>query len=72
MRRLGFEVNFTDGKFRVPVDPWEGLHEAVEGIVEARRGRVQARRQASLAGTVLSMHLSWGLITQLYTRHLYV
>ena len=71
LRQLGFDVDFVDGKFRVPVDRWEALREAAEGLVGARHGRVQARRLASLTRTVLSMHLSWGLVTQLYTRHLY-
>ncbi len=63
LRQLGFDVDFTDGKFRVPVDRWEALREAAEGLVEARHGRVQARRLASLIGTAISMHLSWGLVT---------
>ena len=70
-RQLGFDVDFAEGKFRVPVDRWEALREAVESLVGARHGRVQARRLASLTGTVLSMHLSWGPVTRLYTRHLY-
>ncbi len=68
---VGFDVDFTDGKFRVPVNRWEALREAAEGVAGARHGRVQARRLASLTGTVISMHLSWGPVTQLYTRHLY-
>ena len=64
-------MDFADGKFRVPVDRWEALREAAEGLVKARNGRVQARRLANLTRTVLSMHLSWGPATQLYTRHLY-
>ena len=44
---------------------------SVESILAARQGRVQARRLASVTGTVLSMHLFWGPVTQLYTRHLY-
>jgi hypothetical protein len=44
---------------------------SVDSVLAARHGRVQARRLASVTGTVLSMHLSWGLVTQLYTRHLY-
>jgi hypothetical protein len=44
----------------------------VDSILAARHGRVQARKLASVTGTVLSMHLSWGHVTQLYTRHLYV
>jgi hypothetical protein len=58
LRQLGFDVDFVDGKFRVPVDRWEALREAAEGLVGARHGRVQARRLACLTGTVLSMHLS--------------
>jgi hypothetical protein len=70
-RQLGFDVDFADGKFRVPVDRWESLREAAKGLVGARHGRVQARRLASLTRTVLSMHLSWRTVTQLYIRHLY-
>ena len=64
-------MDFADGKFRVPVERWEALREAAEGLVGARHGRVQARRLANLTGTVLSMHLSWGPVAQLYTRHFY-
>jgi hypothetical protein len=70
-RQLGLDVDFADGKFRVPVDRQEALREVAEGLVGARHGRVQARMLASLTGTVLSIHLSWGPVTQLYTRHLY-
>ena len=64
-------MDFTDGKFRVPVNRREALREAAEGLVVARHGRVQARRLVFLTGTVISMHLTWGPVTQLYTRHLY-
>jgi hypothetical protein len=59
-RHIGFDMDFADLKFWVPVDRWEALREAAEGLVGARHGRVQARRLANLIGTVLSMHLSWG------------
>ena len=65
------DVDFADGKFRVPVERWEALRESVEGLLGARNWRVQARRLASITGMVLSMHLSWGPVTQLHTRHLY-
>jgi hypothetical protein len=68
---LGFDVNFAAGKFQVPSDRWEALKVSVDSIMSARYGRVHARRLASLTGAVLSMHLSWGPVTQLYTRHLY-
>ncbi len=71
VRQLGFDVDFAEGKFRVPVDMWQVLIASVDAIVSARHGRVQARRLASLTGTVMSMHLSWGPVTQLNTRHLY-
>ena len=35
---MGFDVDFEDGKFRVPVDRWEALREAAEGLVGARHG----------------------------------
>ena len=70
-RQLGFDVDFEDGKFRVPEDRFEALRISVDRILSARHRRVQARKLASVTGTVLSMHLSWGPVTQLYTRHLY-
>ncbi len=45
---------------------------SVGRALSAHKGIVVARSLASITGTVLSMHLSWGLVTQLYTRHLYV
>ncbi len=69
--QLGFDVDFADGKFRVPVDRWEAPHASMSGLVYARHGREQARHLASLTGMVMSMHLPWGPVTQLYTRHLY-
>ncbi len=44
---------------------------SVDSILSARHGRVQARMLASLTGTVLSMHVTWGPVTRLYIRHLY-
>jgi len=38
-RQLGFDVDFADGKFRVPIYRWEALHESVERFVGARHGR---------------------------------
>ena len=70
-RQLGFDVDLATGKFQVPSDRWEALRVSVDSILAARQGRVQARKLASVTGTVLSMHLSWGPVTQLYTRHLY-
>ena len=49
----------------------ETLKVSVESILAARQGRVHARILTSVTGTVLSMHTSWGPVTQLYTRHLY-
>ncbi len=67
-RQLGFEVDFAAGIIQVPADRWEALKVSVESILAARQGRVLARKLASVTGTVLSMHLSWGLVTQLYTE----
>ncbi len=36
-RHLGFDVDFADGNFRVPVDRWEALRKAAEGLVGARQ-----------------------------------
>ena len=70
-RQLGFDVDFAQGKFQVPADRWEALKLSAGVLLSARHGRVQARSLARLTGTVISMHLSWGPVTQLYTRHLY-
>ena len=70
-RRLGFDVNLAKGKFQVPTDRWEALLVSVNVFMSSYKGRVQARSVARLTGTVISMHLSWGPVTQLYTRHLY-
>ena len=71
LRHLGFDVDLLEGKFRVPADRWEALQASVSAILAVRGGRVQARRLASLVGTVISMGLAWGPVTQLYSRHLY-
>ena len=70
-RQLGFDVDSAQGKFQVPADRWEALRVSAGALLSARHGRVQARSLARLTGTVISMHLSWGPVTQLYTRHLY-
>jgi hypothetical protein len=72
LRQLGFEVDMGEGRFRVPTDRWEALHALVDSILSAKGGRVQARKLASLAGTVISMKLAWGAVTQLYSRHIYM
>ena len=71
IRHLGFDVDFLAGLFKVPADRWENLQASVDAILSARGGRVPARKVASLVGTVISMRLAWGPVTQLYTRHLY-
>ena len=60
-RQLGFNLNFEAGKFQVPGDWSEELKASIEGISSSRHGRVQAHSLASVTGTVLSMHLSWGI-----------
>ena len=71
LRQLGFDVDMGEGKFRVPVDRWEALHAKADGIIAARGGRIQARKLSSFMGTVISMKLAWGPVTQLCARHLY-
>ncbi len=66
-----FDVDFAAGEFRVPEDRWDALMASVGRTLSAQKGRVVARSLASITGMVLSMHLSWGPVTQLYTRHLY-
>ena len=71
LRQLGFDVDMGEGKFRVPVDRWEALQAKADGIIAARVGKIQARKLSSFTGTVISMNLAWGPITQLYTMRLY-
>jgi hypothetical protein len=68
---LGFVVDLSNGLFKVPVHRWEALHLLVSSVLSSKGLRVQARKLASLVGTVISMKLAWGPITQLYTRNLY-
>ena len=71
-RQLGFDVDFAQGKFQVPSDRWdEALKVSAGVLLSARKGRVQVRSLTRLTGTVISTHLPWGPVTQLYTRHLY-
>jgi len=51
-------VDFAAGKFQDPTDRREVLKVPVELILAARQGRVWAHRLASVAGAVLSMHMS--------------
>jgi hypothetical protein len=62
-RKLGFDVDFADGVFRVPLDRCDALKMAVDSILSVRHGRVHARRLASVTGTVLSTQMSWSLVT---------
>ena len=71
LRQLGFDVDMGEGKFRVPVDRWEALQSKNDAILAAQRGRVHAKKLSNLTGTVISMKLVWGQVTQLHTRHLY-
>jgi len=68
---MGFDVDMGEGEFRVSVDRWDALQSKTNEILSSRGGRVHARKLSSLTGTVICMKLIWGLITQLYTRHLY-
>ena len=70
-RQLGFDVDFAAGEFKVPEDRWEALMASVDRTLSAHKARLVARSLASITGTVLAMHLSWGLVIQLYTRHMY-
>jgi hypothetical protein len=72
LRKLGFDVDMAEGKFRFHVDHWEALQPLADSILSARGGRVQARKLARLAGTVISMRLAWSPVTQLYSRYIYV
>jgi hypothetical protein len=68
---LGFVINLAEGLFKVPIRRWQGLKASIGLILSSKNVRVQARKLASLVGTVVSMKLAWGPITQLYTRNLY-
>ena len=70
-KHLGFEVDLGAGYFRVLADRLEALQLSTDALLMAKGGRVLARKLASLVGTVISMRLAWGLVCQLYTRHLY-
>jgi hypothetical protein len=68
---LGFDVDLAAGLFRVPLARWEALRADALAILNSKGTRVQARKLACLVGTVISMKLAWGPITQLYTRNIY-
>ena len=44
----------------------------MDSLLSAKGGRVQARMLASLAGIVIFIKLAWGLVTRLYSRHIYM
>ncbi len=70
-RKLGFDVDFAKGEFRVREDRWDSLMASVVRILDGSNKRMLLRTLASITGTVMSMRLSWGPLTQLFTRHLY-
>ncbi len=70
-RQLGFDVDFAAVEFRVPENRWDALMASVGRALSAHKDRVIARSLASTKWTVSSMHLCWGPVTHLYTRHLY-
>jgi len=66
---LRFDVDLAAGLFKVPLIHREAFRADALAILKGTR--VQARKLACLVGTVISMKLAWGPITQLYTRNLY-
>ncbi len=68
---LGFVVNLAEGLFKAPIKRWEAFRDSAEAILNAKVTRVQARKLKSLVGTVTSMKIAWGPITQLYKKNLY-
>ena len=68
---LGFVVDLAEGLLKVPTTRWEAHRVVADDILGSKGVRAQARKLASLVGTVISMKLTWGPITQLYTRDLY-
>jgi len=69
--QLGFDVDLAEGLFTMPIERWKALQSKIDAILSTRNWCVQARVIASLVGTIISMHLAWGPVTQLYSRHLY-
>ena len=70
-RQFGFVVDFAEGKFQVPTDRWEALHLSVNALLASKKCRVHDHIIARLTSTVISMHITWGPVTKLYTRHVY-
>ena len=68
---VGFDVDLVTGLFKVPIKRWEAVQADAATILNSKGTRVQARKLACLLGTVLSMKLACGPITQLYTRNIY-
>jgi len=62
-RQLGFDVDFAQGKFQVPVDRWEALKVSASVLLYIRNGKVHARNLARLTSTVISIHVSWSPVT---------
>jgi hypothetical protein len=69
--RLGFVVNLAEGLFKVSIRIWEALKVSVDLFLSSKGVKIQARKLASFVGTVISMKLAWGPITQLHTKNLY-
>ncbi len=70
-RHLGIDVDLANGLFKIHIARWEALREDASSILSSEGNQVQARNLACLVGTVISMKLAWGPITQLYTRKIY-
>jgi len=68
---LGFDVDLAAGLFKFPITRREALLANAVAILNYKGTRIQARKFACLLGTVISMKLAWGPITQLFTRNLY-
>jgi len=68
---LRFDVDLANGLFKIPIARWEALREDSAAMLKSKGTRVHARKLACLFGTVISMKLAWGPITQLYTRNIY-
>jgi hypothetical protein len=70
-RHLGFDVDLANGLFKVLIARWEFLREDAATILNSKLSRVQAHKLACLAGTIITMKLAWGAITQLHTRNIF-
>ena len=64
---LGFILNLRTGVIRVPPRHIEGLRERINPVTRYKSS-IAARQLAGLVGTIVSMGLALGPVSQLWTR----